>query len=80
MAAVKNILKHVSTEIAGRKRRCSRNRTHSIIKGDTCLVVRDGPQKETTYCAVCAGEILVKADEMLVALHRPFDNQVAKHL
>jgi hypothetical protein len=72
MAAVKNILKHVSTEIAGRKRRCYRSKNHSIVKGDTCLVVKDAPQKETTYCAVCAADILAKADEVLAELHGAF--------
>lgn len=73
MAAVKNILKHVRTEVAGRKRRCYRKQAHSIAKGDTCLVVRDGPQNETTYCAVCAREIMAKADEVLADLREPFE-------
>lgn len=77
MAAVKNVLKHVSTEVAGRKRRCYRKQTHTIVKGETCLVVRDGPQKETTYCAACAAEILAKADESLASLHEAFRVGVA---
>lgn len=72
MAAVKNVLKHVSTEVAGRKRRCYRSKNHSIVKGDTCLVVRDGPQKETTYCTKCAADILAKADQALAELHGGF--------
>lgn len=72
MAAVKNILKHVSVEVAGKRRRCYRKRTHVILKGDTCLVVHDGPQHQTTYCAVCASEILVKADASLADLHARF--------
>lgn len=69
MAAVKNILKHVSAEVAGRRRKCYRKKTHVILKGEPCLVVRDGPQSQTTYCTLCASEILAKADELLADLH-----------
>lgn len=72
MAAVKNILKHVSAETAGRRRKCYRKKAHVILKGDPCLVVRDGPQSQTTYCTVCASEILAKADKSLADLRTPF--------
>ena len=72
MAAVKNILKHVSAEVAGRRRKCYRKKTHVILKGEPCLVVRDAPQSQTTYCAVCASEILAKANTELADLHRHF--------
>lgn len=72
MAAVKNILKHVSAEVAGRRRKCYRKKAHVILKGEPCLVVRDGPQSQTTYCAVCASEILTKADLSLADLHAHF--------
>lgn len=70
MAAVKDILRHVSTEVAGRKRKCYRRpNDHVITKGEPCLIVRDGPQQQRTYCAACAQEILEKAhvrlDEMV---------------
>lgn len=68
MAAVKNILKHVSAEVAGRRRKCYRKKTHVILKGDPCLVVRDGPQNQTTYCTVCASEILARANGALADL------------
>lgn len=68
MAAVKNILKHVSAEIAGRRRKCYRKKMHVILKGDPCLVVRDGPQNQTTYCTVCASEILARANGALADL------------
>ncbi|HET7477130.1 MAG TPA: hypothetical protein VFJ97_14055 [Dermatophilaceae bacterium] len=77
MAAVKNVLKHVRTEVAGRKRKCYRNKNHTIVKGETCLVLRDGPQNESTYCAVCAVEILAKADELLAELHGQFGTSAA---
>lgn len=72
MAAVKNILKHVNAEVAGRRRKCYRKRTHVILKGDPCLVVRDGPQNQSTYCTVCASEILTKANGALADLHAHF--------
>lgn len=72
MAAVKNILKHVSTEVAGRRRKCYRKKSHVILKGEPCLVVHDGPQSQTTYCALCASEILAKADKSLADLHMHF--------
>jgi hypothetical protein len=72
VATVKDVLKHLHTEVAGRRRRCNRKKTHTILKGEACLVVHDGPQSQTTYCAVCAAEILAKADESLAALHAQF--------
>jgi hypothetical protein len=72
VAAVKNILKHVSAEVALRKRKCYRKQTHQILKGDKCLVVRDGPQSQTTYCTICASEILARADTSLNDLRTNF--------
>lgn len=72
MAVVKDVLKHLRTEVAGRRRKCYRKKAHAILKGEICLVVRDGPQSETTYCSVCAAEILAKADESLATLHAEF--------
>ncbi len=72
MAAVKNILKHVSAEVAGRRRKCYHQKAHVILKGDPCLVVQDGPQNQTTYCSACASEILAKADSSLAGLHDHF--------
>jgi hypothetical protein len=72
VATVKDVLKHLHIEVAGRRRKCNHKKTHSIFKGETCLVVHDGPQSQTTYCAMCAAEILAKADESLAALHAQF--------
>lgn len=72
MAAVKNVLKHVGTEVAGRKRKCYHKNTHEIIKGETCLVVRDGPQSNTTYCKACADAMLTKAEHVLAELRDAF--------
>jgi hypothetical protein len=68
MARVKDILKHVSAEVAGRRRKCSHKNTHVITKGQPCIVVSDGAQSRTTYCTVCAEEILAKASLSLQSL------------
>lgn len=71
MPAVKDILRHVSTEVAGRKRKCYRYPTkHVITKGELCLVVKDGSQTKNTYCLICAHEILHKAQIRLTDLTR----------
>ncbi|MBI5738862.1 MAG: hypothetical protein HY997_23620 [Mycolicibacterium neoaurum] len=59
MPAVKDVLRHLTTEVAGKKRKCYRHPTkHVISKGELCLVVKDGPQDQSTYCLICAREIL----------------------
>ena len=69
MPAVKDILKHLATQVAGRKRKCYRQpRKHVILKGELCLVVKDGPQDQRTYCGVCASEILDLAQHRLTDL------------
>ena len=71
MPAVKDVLRHVTTHIAGKQRKCYRQpRKHVIAKGDLCLVVRDGPQKQSTYCMTCAREILDLAEIRLEGLQR----------
>ncbi|PZO58843.1 MAG: hypothetical protein DI639_08055 [Leifsonia xyli] len=72
MPAVKNVLKHVSTETAGRKRKCWRNNTHVILKGELCLVVVEGPMDTTTYCAECARPMLERAQQELAAITARF--------
>jgi hypothetical protein len=73
MATVKNVLKHLSTEVAGRKRKCYHTKKHEILKGEKCLVVRDGPQSHTTYCGACAAEILAKASQSISDLSSDFN-------
>lgn len=72
MPAVKNVLKHVSTETAGRKRKCWRNNKHVIMKGELCLVVVEGPMDSTTYCADCARPMLERANQELAAITTQF--------
>jgi len=59
MAKVRQLLKHVSIDVAKRTRRCRHNRAHRIEPGQPCLVVRDecGPGSRN-YCAECSEPIL----------------------
>lgn len=69
MAAIKNVLRGLSTEVAGRRRKCYRRpKKHVILKGEICMVVREGPQKASTYCALCAAEILELAGDRLAEI------------
>lgn len=77
MATTKDVLKHLSTEVAGRKRKCNHTKKHEILKGQTCLVVRDGPQSQTTYCSACAADILAKASKSLSELSADLDQAAA---
>lgn len=40
MPKIRDILKHVSVEQAQRQRKCRRDTSHMISKGDMCLVVK----------------------------------------
>lgn len=70
MAKVREVLGHVSIETAERRRICHRNReSHTIAKGETCLVVREAASSGSkNYCRVCAAPILEQAAQDLVDL------------
>lgn len=72
MAKVREVLGHVSVETTKRKRVCHRNRrSHSIAKGEVCLVLREpasGGSKN--YCVACAAAILQRAEADLERLHK----------
>jgi hypothetical protein len=46
MPKVRDILVHVDVEQAQRQRKCRRNTTHLIAKGETCLIVKTGPTND----------------------------------
>ena len=59
MAQVRQILKHIRVEHSKGRRRCRRNRTHEIVRGEPCLIIRDdGAPFTRTYCRTCALPIL----------------------
>jgi hypothetical protein len=69
MRAPRDIIKHVATDTAKRKRRCHRNQEHQIAAGDTCIVVKDGAFRGAkNYCVICAPDILDAAQVKLESL------------
>jgi len=73
MPAIRNILTHVTVEIADGTRICHRNRSrHRITKGERHLAIYGGPRgARKNYCRLCAKAIL---DEAQVALTGMFQN------
>ncbi len=67
MAKIRDILVHVQVDKALSKRICHRNRReHQILKGETCLVVREhGGLGRRNYCRECASPILEAARRRL---------------
>jgi len=64
--APRDILKHVSIEVAKGNRKCHRNRGHRIARGETCVVVQEasfGGSKN--YCVLCGPDILDAAKKKL---------------
>jgi hypothetical protein len=69
MRAPRDILKHVSIEVAKAKRKCYRNRQHSITKGTLCVVVEESSFRGSkNYCIVCSQEILEAAELKVLTL------------
>lgn len=69
MAKTRDVLKHVSHEVARRRRRCGASSTHAIHAGETCLVVTGSMANDKkSYCASCAKLILAKAEARVSAL------------
>ena len=59
MAKVRCVLRHVKVEVAGGTRRCRRNRSHAVVRGEPCLVIQDdGTPFAKSYCSKCALPIL----------------------
>jgi hypothetical protein len=70
MPKVRDVLGHVSVEVANRKRKCHRKpNKHSISNGETCLVVFGGAyNSRKNYCKSCASEILSQADARIIEI------------
>lgn len=66
MAKVKDILRHVTTEVAGARRKCHRHpKERPILKGEVCVVIKEGAQAKHSYCVICASEIFEHAKRRL---------------
>jgi hypothetical protein len=72
MRAPRDILKHVTVEVALAKRVCYRDRkNHAIVKGQKCLVISEGSYGGSkNYCVGCGIEILAAADSRCAALRK----------
>lgn len=70
MHQIKDIIIHVSVEVAGRTRKCHHSRgKHSISKGEPCLVIKGGSYNAArNYCRECAEPILKKAELRLAEI------------
>jgi hypothetical protein len=67
MPKVRQVLNHLSVELAQRKRKCYRKPTaHEITKGELCLVIKDSASGgKSNYCPECAEPILEQAQKDL---------------
>lgn len=71
MAKTRDLLVHVSVEVAVKKRRCHRNREHAVIAGKSCLLVKErSGLGSKNYCEKCAREILEAANRKLARLNQ----------
>ena len=69
MKAPRDIIKHVGVEVAERGRKCHRNQTHHITRGEKCIVVKEGAfNASKNYCVICALEIVLAAQAKLTSL------------
>lgn len=80
MAKFKNVVVASRVVNAGRKRKCYHAPKHKILKGETCLEVRDG-RAWKGYCRPCANEMFARAAALLSQLQqavsdgRPFPEE-----
>jgi hypothetical protein len=66
MAQIRDIVIHVSSDVASRKRKCHRSKKHSIPGSYLFLSVRESNGLGSkNYCSVCANEILSQAIKKL---------------
>ena len=65
MPRIRDILVHVSVEVAVKKRKCHRSGgKHGVLAGEFCLVVREGLRRKN-YCRECSATILERAGDRL---------------
>ena len=61
MPKVRDILVHVRVEQAQRQRKCRRNTTHRIAKGEMCLVVKTNSTNDDYSYSVTAAKAMLDA-------------------
>jgi hypothetical protein len=69
MRPPRDIIKHVTVEVAKGGRKCHRTREHRIAIGEKCIVVQEGAfSGSKNYCVSCGLEIVVAAEARLISL------------
>ena len=69
MPQIRDVLVHVCVETAKGRRKCYRNKKHSIQKNEQCLVVKTGSiGSKHNYCRECAQKILDRAGDRLAEI------------
>lgn len=63
----KSLMKRVEVEVAQRRRTCKFT-GGSISKGETCIVIYDGPRDTNGYCRQVALEMIFDARQRLTEL------------
>lgn len=76
MPPIRDILVHVDSEVALKRRKCHRSAKHSIRAGELCLVVKETPGRKN-YCRDCATQVLDQADARLRNLRQMFNDEAA---
>ena len=69
----------VTTEVkhAGARRKCYNSKAHQILKGDVCLLVKDGLAFKG-YCTTCAQKMIQQAETNLKELRIALQNASAE--
>jgi len=73
MAKTRDVLVHVSIDVAIRKRKCHRSKKHGVAAGERCLLIRESSGLGSkNYCVECAKDILDAANRKLSSLSQEF--------
>jgi len=75
MSQIRDIVIHVSADVASRKRKCHRSKKHSIPGSFSFLSIRQSNGLGSkNYCSVCANEILGQAIKKLQDIQSQLNN------
>ena len=75
MAQIRDIVIHVSTNVASRKRKCHRSKNHSISGSQIFLSIRQvNGLGSKNYCLECANDILNHAIKKLKDIQTLLNN------
>ncbi len=75
MSKTRDVLVHVSVDVAVKKRKCHHSSKHRIGSGQRHLLIRnDGGLGSKNYCVECASVILKAANDRLAAIISELNN------